>query len=297
MEEFIVKKPQIILTYLNSLQNNFDWEQDINSGRIRVGKYFVGSKYLLKVGDIITHDPNHQWLEPKVNEKISIIYEDYSLVVIDKPAPLPVHPCGSYFNNTLVKILQHQGRNWFTINRLDSETSGLILFAKHAQQVKYFSKALMNAEKIYLVLVEGNTAKRFNVEIKLGRKEGSLVHKRMGYQQDGKESFTKFKKIFYRHGKSLLFAYPKTGRTHQIRAHLSEEGYAVFGDKIYGNNEKYFIEFIENGWNNYLKEKLEINRHFLHCYKTKFYNPILEKQMIFKTPLPIDLKTYLDKII
>ena len=81
---------------------------------------------------------------------------------------------------------------------------------------------------------------------------------------------------------------------HQIRAHLCEKGYPVVGDKIYGPDEMLFLEFLKNGMNKNLKDKLIISRQFLHCWKIYFYHPYLDKNMVFKAPLPLELRTFID---
>jgi RluA family pseudouridine synthase len=301
IKTFFANKNENILSFLYSLNINIDWQQEINKGKIRVGKYFVKSKFNLKIGNKITYDPDKQIPEPPIKTNYQIIYEDEDLVAINKPAPLPIHPSGSYFSNTLTEILKTENKNWYTIHRLDSETSGILLLAKNPAHIKQYTISLKQAQKIYLVMVVGKPPKRWEVSMLLGHKKNSLVHKRQGYNPTGKESRTVFKRIcyqkgtFFKNSKSLLFAYPYSGRTHQIRAHLNENGYPVIGDKIYGENENYFIDFIKNGWNKKLQKKLLLKRQFLHCYKIIFFHPFNKKKIIFKTNLSQELRDYLNK--
>lgn len=279
-----------ILEYLNSLQSDINWLEAIDHNKIRVFKNIISTKYILNKGDILNFNLN-EYKEPEANLHIEIIYEDDSLLVINKPAPLPVHPSGSWNNHTVTKILENKMgyKELYSIHRLDSETSGVLLFSKNKFITSSFQKLLSQGTKHYLTCVENDFKFFLKVECKLDSKIGSTITKKKGINEKGKYSLTYFKPLKKLRHSTLVLAHPITGRTHQIRAHLSEMGYAIVGDKIYGVDETLFIEFLEKGFTDNLKSKLKLHRQFLHCYKIVIYHPFLKKKMVFKADLPSEL--------
>ncbi len=278
-----------------NLNRNFSresWQREIQQGKFKANQHFIGENYLLKEASELHYYYQKKAPEPKVNKNLAVVYEDEYLMVMNKPAPLPMHPCGSYFFHTLTSLLQK--KDFFTLNRIDSETSGLVFLAKK-NHIKSFTEAFLQSNKYYLVLVYGAFPASLKVDLPLGRLTTSLVHKKRGPTKDGKKSLTFFRKIVAKNNYSLVLAHPLTGRTHQIRAHLLEKKFPVVGDKIYGKNENYFIEFLEKNLTRELVEKLEIPRHFLHSYKNIFYHPILKKKIIFQAKLPDDLANFLEQ--
>ena len=296
----IIQK-QPLLSFLNHYSNKKDWNQEIKDGKIKVFNYLVNEKYFLKKGDMLTYN-SQPFKEPIANKNFTIIYEDEFIVIINKPANLVVHPSGAYNKNTLTGIFNERKLLWHTVNRLDKETSGLMIIAKKKEYIFSLSTVLKNSCKIYWVLVYNKNNQdlfpnRLNVSMKLGKKENSLIHKKQGENiLQGKDSVTFFKRYKSNKKYSLLAAFPKTGRTHQIRAHLKEKGFSVVGDKIYGKNEKYFLEFLEKGNSKDLLKALEINRQFLHASKITFFHPFKKKVMFVKAPLPIELLKFLQII-
>lgn len=283
-----------ISTFLEKQDPDTDWQAEFHRGHVRVDKHFVSSGYSLRPHTIIIHDPRREIPEPLVNPHYTVLYEDDYLVAINKPAPLPIHPTGTYFHHSLTKILAQAGIFWYPIHRLDSETSGVLLLTKDPSQVGRMSDALKAGSKTYLIMVYGETPRHFHVKIPLGPKEGSAVFKRQGYHPEGKNSHSEFRRIKVFHRKdqtpytlTLLYARLHTGRNHQLRAHLSEKGYAVVGDKIYGKDEKYFIHHLEKGLTGMSKEllqELEISRQFLHCRRVSLVHPYTKKTLHIRAP-------------
>lgn len=301
---FTASNKQPILKFLYSIDPNVFWEKEFNEGKIRVGRYFVGCHYILSVGNKVIHDPDLELPEPKVNFRYRLIYEDKYLAVIDKPVPLPIHPTGSYFHHTLTRLLRREGKPWYVVHRLDNETSGILLLAKKSEYVKKLNYSLAAGKKVYIVMVHGLTPLKFTVNIPLGKKLGSRVFKRQGYNLQGKNSSTYFRRIAYQRGQdqkiqSLLFAQPLTGRTHQIRAHLAESQFPVVGDKIYGKDEGFFLRYLKNLEeikDRQLINDLELERQFLHCRSITITHPFTMEMMRVKSDLPHELKNYLESL-
>lgn len=299
-------KPMHLLRFLYSLDDKQDWEKCLLRGEIRVFGKIVGVKYQLKKYDEL------QWsaplVEPSVRCDYSVVYSDSFMVVVDKPAPLPVHPCGSYLKNTLTFLLKSAGYRLFSVNRIDKETSGLVLFAREPHYVEILAKALAEGTKLYSVLVHGQSKERFYCDFPLAKKKDSLVHKRMGRyfqgesagaKNKGKPSKTFFQRVFYwdKANLSLLIARPLTGRTHQIRTHLVEMGYSVVGDKIYGKNEENFLLYLAEGNSERVIKNCDgLARQFLHAGFMSFFHPWLDKKMSFSSELPAELKDYLKRV-
>ncbi len=301
---FTVSNKQPILEFLYSIDPNIFWEKEFNEGKIRVDKHFVGRHYILSVGHKVVYDPDLELPEPKVNFRYRLIYEDKYLAVIDKPVPLPIHPTGSYFHHTLIRLLHRERKPWHVVHRFDNETSGVFLLAKKSEYVKKFHYSLAAGKKIYMVMVHGLTPLKFTVNIPLGKKLGSRIFKRQGYNLQGKDSSTYFRRIAYRRGQdrkiqSLLFAQPLTGRTHQIRAHLAESQFPVVGDKIYGKDEAFFLRYLENLEeikDQQLINDLELERQFLHCRSITIVHPFTMEMMRFKSDLSHELRSYLESL-
>lgn len=215
--------------------------------------------------------------------KLNIIFEDKNLLVIDKPAGLTVHE-GTKTKSTLVDLIaEHNPKSplkderYGLVHRLDKETSGVILVAKTIPNFEYL-KQLFKDRKIakeYLALVHGKiTPKQGVIKIPLAR---GLVNKtKFEPSATGRIAETKYEVIEYKSGYTYLRAYPKTGRTHQIRIHFASLSYPVVGDKAYGKND---------GFNNM----------FLHAHKVSFIDEN-GKQRQFVASLSKSLTIILDGI-
>jgi 23S rRNA pseudouridine1911/1915/1917 synthase len=235
-----------------------------------------------------------------------IIAETKDLIVIDKPPLLLTHPTKPSGPITLWDRLNELliyektvGGQVSIINRLDRETSGLILVAKNYQAARYSAIAMEQGaiKKEYLALVSGFMKKEEQVInapiIRLGEVAQSKIWLKRAIHSQGVAAITRVhveKKYTHpRYGAlSLLRCYPMTGRTHQIRLHLSSIGHPVIGDKIYGPSEENYLEFIQTGWTENLAKALLLPRQALHStameivYDGKHYR--------WESELPSDLK-------
>ncbi len=197
--------------------------------------------------------------EPEVCFDYSILFEDDDIVVIQKPANLPVHPAGRYFFNTLLVHLKTNGfkdtldseRKYFLVHRIDKETSGILVLAKSREACAKLTQqfAQRETEKYYLCIVHGTPSEsEFTVDAPIGKVFGSKVGLKMyskTVEEGGLPSLTHFRVLETRGKFSLLSCFPKTGRQHQIRVHANHAGFPLVGDKIYGISDADALLLIE----------------------------------------------------
>ncbi|MDD5169633.1 MAG: RluA family pseudouridine synthase [Syntrophales bacterium] len=272
-------------TYLTKSQ----WEKEILDGNVSLnGETALNPMTELKGGEILVYD-GHAIIEPPIDEKISILYEDEWFVAVDKSGNLPVHPAGRYFNNTLVSLLEDRyRRRVYPVHRLDRETSGVILLAFDSDSTGKLSDSLSKGSKEYLALVHGDFPEHeIMVDLPLGRDMDSVIRKKRKAWHGGTESaVTRFRKVLTTGDISLVRCFPETGRLHQIRAHLLSTGFPIVGDKLYGKDETAFLTFIEHGLTPAIERLLLLPRSALHNAKVVFHHPQDERQMIIRAPLP-----------
>jgi len=284
-----------------------EWVERIQDGRVLVNGLKASENQPLRAGDEMAYTTD-TWEEPEVNPNYRVIYEDETILALSKPAPLPVHAIGAYFRNTLMYLLRDdrpEARDYYLVHRLDSETSGVILLAKTKEALRHLLKQWDGGEvrKTYQAIVFGKfepAAKR--VEGAIGSLVGRKIRMKLTVIPEGtsieridespKPSVTEFELVETRGNYSLIEARPLTGRTHQIRVHLEHSGFPIVGDKIYSGNDETFLSFFENGWNDWLKERVLIPRMALHARQIVFTHPATEKRMILEDPLTEDLQAF-----
>ena len=239
-----------------------------------------------------------------------ILGETADLLAIDKPPFLLVHPSKPGGPVTLWdrlrELLAYEiagGGQVSLINRLDRETSGIVLVAKNASAARFCSMAMARGEiaKEYLALVTGwPEQEEWDIRepiLRLGEIQHSRIWLKRAVHPKGAPSHTSFRVLnritHPRHGPlALIHCTPHTGRTHQIRVHLSHSGHPVVGDKIYGPSEECYLKFIETGWSRNLEERLWHPRHALHsCSLTVMLDGTKHR---WESPLPDDLKAFLN---
>jgi len=262
----------------------------IAGGHITVNGRVAKAGIILNAGDrleIAIPPPSPSPLSPEAIP-LNILYEDDDLLVIDKPAGLTVHPAPGSPSHTLVNaVLSHipdlpetdDAMRPGIVHRLDKDTSGVMVVAKSsAAQANLASQFKTHAvEKAYLVLVQGKLTPADGViEAPIGRDPRN--RKRMAVVVGGREARTHYHVIQHIGDYTLLEVKPETGRTHQIRVHLSAIGYPVVGDKIYGVRSS------------------QVPRQFLHASRLGFKLPATGEYVEFTAELPPDLAEALEKI-
>lgn len=238
--------------------------------------------------------------EPPVDTRFNILYEDNYLIAIDKPSKLPVHPSGTYYENTLTSLLEGRyQRKFYLVHRLDRETSGVILLAKNKQTARSMQQAFYHKRvlKYYLVAVEGLVSTSFSARGYIDKDEKSTVKKKKAFSIKPVSDKSQTTSTFFRpvqfspdYDLSLLMARLHTGRLHQIRATLCSLGLPVVGDKIYGIDETLFLRFIADALSEDDHKRMRIDRSALHCMHLKLRHPESKKLMKIYSKIPEDIQ-------
>ncbi|MBN1367872.1 MAG: RluA family pseudouridine synthase [Dehalococcoidales bacterium] len=271
--------PEYSRTYLQKL---------ISEELVTVNGKTVKSGFKLNINDTVIVSIPALPPSPLAPEAIpvTIVYEDDDLLVVDKPAGLTTHPSPGQTEHTLVNaVLSYYPRlaemgdslRPGIVHRLDKDTSGLIIIAKTNQaQLKLIEQfRVRSVSKTYLTLVKGHlTPEKGIIEAPIGRSPSD--RKKMAVVNDGKPACSEYKVVKYYKGYTLLEVKPETGRTHQIRVHLSAIGYPMAGDGVYGVK----VPFLK--------------RQFLHAHRLSFNLPFSGERVEFKSELPDDLEKALE---
>ncbi len=283
-----------------SYQSREQWNKEIEAQRIeRNGNQVRNCHELLAIGDQLVY-LCPEWNEPGVDLSFSVLYEDNDILVVDKPGNLPCHPGGRYFNHTLWALLKQQyGTAALSfVNRLDRETSGVVLIAKNRIAARICNRQFVEntVYKRYYVLVEGDFPdKKITACGFLSADELCPVRKKMSFRMkdegralpdNAKQCSTTFRLSQRCNGTSLLEAIPSTGRMHQIRATLCSLGYPVVGDKLYGIDHMLFLRFIQGELTPGDYMRLRMKRQALHAQALGIVHPCTGKEMEFSSPVP-----------
>ncbi|MES2997086.1 MAG: RNA pseudouridine synthase [Verrucomicrobiota bacterium] len=238
-----------------------------------------------------------------------VVAESADWIVVDKPAPLIVHPANNQDEPTLLggleKLLAFEIANGATlgiVTRLDRETSGLVLVAKHTAAARELGMMFERREpgKEYLAIVHGwpemDEWTCAAPILRAGEIEPSRIWVRQMVHPDGKPCLTSFRveKRFERNrgNYSLVRCFPETGRMHQIRVHLAHVGFSIAGDKIYSGNGSAYLQWMEHGWTDQLAGLLPLRRHALHAAKlTLSWGG---RAVSWASPLPADLVDFIN---
>lgn len=229
--------------------------------------------------------------ETKCSEKIpptelplDIVYEDEDIIVINKPAGMPIHPSMNNYHNSMANALAWYYRQqdkpfiFRCCNRLDRDTSGLTVVAKHLVSGNILSSMVRRREihREYLAIVRGSvTPSSGTIDAPLGRKDGTIIERTVDFEQ-GERAVTHYKVIEEKNGHSLVSLCLETGRTHQIRIHMKHLGFPLIGDYLYNPDMEY------------------ISRQALHSHRLSFRHPITGETMEFTAPLPADMRAVLE---
>ena len=229
---------------------------------------------------------------------LPILYDDPDLVVVDKPAGMVVHPAAGHAQGTLVNALLHHVGDLSgvggelrpgIVHRLDRGTSGVMVVAKHDRAHQELARQFKfrEVEKEYLALVWGLVQAGRRIESSIGRDPGDR-QKMSSRARHARRAVTRVVRAEHLRGVSLLTVAIHTGRTHQIRVHLSESGHPVVGDHTYGGVRRHVAAD--------LRTVARLERPFLHAARLVFAHPSDGRRMEFAAPLPPDLQAVLDDI-
>ena len=247
------------------------------------GKY-VPMHTMVYGGDIIKIELPHESNEYEAQQMgIEVLYEDFDLLVVEKPFGMVVHPTRNHLENTMLNALKYyfdengiKSKVRF-VNRLDRDTSGILIVAKNAYAHSVLTKdtSMWEMHKKYIAVVEGKLDESGTIRLPIIKSEDGI---RRMVDENGQECVTHYRTIKSNERASFVELELETGRTHQIRVHMSAMGHPIFGDELYGGN----LDLIE--------------RQALHCIELGFYSPRLEKEIRVKTKLHDDITELLMKL-
>ena len=288
--KYIIKQTDNQKTINEIISSQFDLSTRLYSKLIRNKKIYKNGKiadtrYPATYNDTILIDLNIE--EDTTNiipikMDLDIIYEDEWVLVINKPAGIPIHPSRLHYKDSLSNGVRYYfdsislKKKIRPVNRLDLNTSGLVIFAKCEYIQEALSKQMTDGifQKEYLCIVEGIlTKKEDTIILPIGRKQGSIIERCV--YTNGQPSITHYKVLKEFNNYSFLQCKLETGRTHQIRVHMQAIGHPIIGDTLYGNVSNL------------------INRQALHSYKINCIHPITKEPLNFTSILPRDMKALL----
>ena len=240
----------------------------------------------LQFGDTLTlflpDEPVSSDILP-VNLPIDIVYEDEDLIILNKATGMPVHPSQRHHENTLANALAYRfasrGEHFVfrAVNRLDRDTTGLLLIAKHKISGAFLSAMTAKKEirREYLAIVAGKPEESGTIDLPIARKDGSTIERCIDMDH-GEHAVTHYRCLDYRDdlGCSLVRLRLETGRTHQIRVHMKAIGHPLLGDFLYNPDYRF------------------IGRQALHSYTVAFRHPITGEAMEFTAPMPEDFSFF-----
>lgn len=240
--------------------------------------------YILKDGDELMlrfeEVTSSVRIEPQ-DIPIDIIYEDEDILVVNKPSFMPIHPTVNHEKNTLANAVmyyyQKQGLEhvFRCMNRLDANTSGLTIMAKHKYSGAQLGDAMRNRNihREYCAIVWGEDIPDEGcINMPIGKKEGSVIERMV--REDGLDAITHYQVLQRKNGLSFVKLKLETGRTHQIRVHMKAIGHPLIGDDLYA------------------PEHMLMNRQALHSAKLVFPHPMTGEEMTLECPLPMDMKWF-----
>jgi 23S rRNA pseudouridine1911/1915/1917 synthase len=264
----------------------------IEEGLVTVNAAPVKASYRLDTGDLVLvslppSEPAQILPEPI---PLAILYQDASIIVVDKPAGMVTHPAHGHTSGTLVNALlalypplaqMDVPERAGIVHRLDKDTSGIIVVAK-TEAVRQAIQAQFKArevQKTYLALVEGHLVPAQGIiEAPIGRDPNN--RKRLAVLRGGREAVTIYRVLEFFERHSLVQVEPKTGRTHQIRVHMASVHCPIVGDRVYG----------------YRRPRLLLQRHFLHAQHIRFRHPATGQMVEFNADLPAELTALLERL-
>ena len=284
-------------------QDLAQWRAEIAAGRLQRNGRVAAAGDRLQRDDLVAYRPVHR--EPAANLAIELLHDEPAFVVVAKPAHLVAHADGAFVQNTFFRVLERlfaargEKPRLALAHRLDRETSGVLVVAK----TKAASRALQlqfgagRVAKEYLAVVQGVVEQdRLVLDGPIGRDPGSVISIRRAVvaadSADARAACTEIEVLERLRRHTLVRAIPRTGRTHQIRVHLAHAGHPVAGDKLYGQSDDGYLEFVRHvkaggdaGWGG----RLGPTRHLLHAGVLEIDHPEHGARLRFEAPVPDDL--------
>ena len=276
------------------------WRERIAAGELRVNNVAAVPERVLADGEVLSYHPG-DLPEPPVDLAWRVVYEDEYFRIVEKSGNLPVHPAGPFYRHTLWFELRRTFGNVHLVNRLDRETSGLLLVARHAEAARKLSRTPWRKE--YLALVFGSFTEPVEAEGVLLPDAAGAVRKKRRFipagaappAAGGEFAATRLEPVAVRAGVSLVRALPRTGRLHQIRATLCSLGFPLLGDKLYGPDERIYLKIRDDRIDAADRALLRMPRQALHSAALTFRHPFTGREVHVESPLPEDFRTVWDR--
>ncbi len=268
----------------------------VRKGEVRVNKKRSEAKYRLNTGDVIRIPPvrtanssEQTFIHPSLKTKLesNILFEDEALLILNKPSGFAVHG-GSGINSGIIeglRLIRPKDRFLELVHRLDKDTSGCLIIAKKNSALRIMHDYFRGdgIEKTYLALFSGRwSRKKITVDAPLQKNISKGGERIVVVSKSGKPAETFFRRISLLQHSTLVEAFPKTGRTHQIRVHAAWLGHPILGDERYGEAES----------NRKIKQR-GLKRLFLHAQKLVFKHPVSGVRLSIEAPLPLELENFL----
>lgn len=265
----------------------------IEQGNVKINSKNIKTSYKVNENDKVEVEiPEVKEVSIEAQDiPVEVLYEDNDIIVVNKPKGLVVHPANGNPDGTLVNALMKICKGTLSgiggeirpgiVHRLDKDTSGVLIVAKNDKAHLALCEQIKNREvkKTYLALTRGIIKENeATINMPIGR--STIDRKKMAVVKTGKEAITHFKVLERFKENTLLEINLETGRTHQIRVHLSQIGYPIVGDMVYSNG----------------KNKFGVQGQMLHAWKIKFMHPITGKEMEIEAPLPQYFEDVLEKL-
>jgi 23S rRNA pseudouridine1911/1915/1917 synthase len=290
--QYIIKNKDKEKTINQIIQNNFKlstrlFYKLVRNKKILLNNTIVDTRGFADCGDVITIDLNYEEDNSNIvatQMELEILYEDDGMLILNKPAGVPVHPSMSHYENSLSNGVKFYfdtiglHKKLRPVNRLDLDTSGIIIFAKNEFIQEHLIRQMMDGtfKKEYLAVVCGHfDNKQGTIDAPIARKENSIIERCVS--EDGKKAITQYEVLQEFENLSLVKCKLLTGRTHQIRVHMAYIGHPLLGDTMYG------------------KPSNLINRQALHSFKISFIHPVTYKPFELHCDLPSDIKKIIHK--
>lgn len=283
------------------------WTQRVVDQWVRVNDAVVTPEHVVHKSDAVAYTILHA--EPPVDDRYDVLFEDDHYLAVAKSGNIPVHACGIYIVNTLIARLRADfGASINLAHRLDRETSGVVVLAKHRDANRLLARMFERGqvEKGYLAVVHGRVGEResiidapigkidarfqYPVEYAWGKENDLATYlPKRRVDPDGKHARTRVEVIGYHGDFTTLRAIPQQGRTNQIRVHVAHAGHPIVGDKIYSLSGEVREEQLRDGLTPRVRAALILPRHALHCEALAFAHPLEGTRVELHAPLPEDL--------
>jgi len=276
------------------------WRERVEEGAVRVNGDVAGPEHAVRKGDEIGYVIRHA--EPEVDFAYDVLHEDDDLLAVSKSGNLPVHAGGKFIRNTLIAALRERwGTELRLAHRLDRETSGVVLLARHREAARALEREFHERRvgKRYLAVLRGAVPPEWRVDAPIARREpAEPPYFRVVDAAHGKPAVTRFRRLAvvrrpeWSGGPlSLVEVVPESGRTNQIRVHAAATGHAVLGDKIYGIPPELARRFVDEGEDGEILAAAGAHRHLLHCAQLRLAHPGSGEPWTGRAPLPEDFRT------